>query len=43
MTMLTGIVYEGDFEDGRFDGKGKMTNANGIILHEGDWVNGEPA
>ncbi len=36
----TGDIYEGDFENGHFHGKGKYTWTDGNY-YDGDWANGE--
>jgi hypothetical protein len=35
-------VYEGEYLDDKRHGKGKQTNANGTIYHDGEWENGTP-
>ena len=39
---VNGSVYEGKFIDGKRWGKGKLTNANGTISHDGKWINNKP-
>ena len=34
------ILYEGEWKNGKYHGKGTMYNNNGSILYEGEWENG---
>ena len=36
MTSADGDIYDGEWKDGNFNGKGKYTYADGII-YEGEW------
>ena len=33
-------LYEGDFDDDRWHGEGKLYDDNGVIVYEGNFVNG---
>jgi hypothetical protein len=35
-------VYEGMFHDGQPNGQGKLTDENGKVLYEGEFLNGKP-
>ena len=39
MTWPNKYIYEGDWKDDKYNGRGKMTWPNGKI-YEGDWCNG---
>ena len=34
--------YIGQFKDGLYHGKGKLYNEKGILVYEGDFINGKP-
>jgi hypothetical protein len=38
-----GSVYEGEWKHGKAHGQGRLTNAQGIVVHDGKWVNDGPA
>jgi len=40
MTLPDGAVYEGDFKEGKANGKGKMTPPDGTV-YEGDFKEGK--
>jgi hypothetical protein len=40
IVFRSGAVYEGGFSDGHFNGQGRYTSADGLVL-EGEFVNGE--
>ena len=42
MKYTDGSVYEGKISCGTRHGKGKLTNADGTICHDGKWFNGKP-
>ena len=42
MKYADGSVYEGDIEDFKKQGNGKLTNADGTILHDGKWDEDKP-
>lgn len=37
MTYANGIVYEGEWKDGKRQGKGKLMDKNGNVLYDGNW------
>ena len=39
--LVSGDVYEGDFQNGDFHGWGKFTSPDGTTIREGIWVDGE--
>jgi hypothetical protein len=38
--LTNGDVYEGDFVDNKYKGKGKYTSREGCFVYEGDFVEG---
>ncbi len=38
-----GMIHVGAYESGQPNGYGKMTNSDGSIFFEGEWLNGQPA
>lgn len=40
-TFPNGNFYEGDFKDGEMTGKGKIVDADGNVIQEGSFFNGE--
>ena len=41
-TYADGAKYVGQYKDDEQHGLGKFTLANGKVLHDGEWENGEP-
>ena len=42
MKYSNGNTYVGDWKDDKRHGRGKQTNANGTVFHDGVWVNDKP-
>ena len=41
-TWADGDKYVGQYKDGKEHGLGRFTFASGKVMHDGEWVNGEP-
>ena len=37
-----GSIYKGEYKSGRKDGMGKLTNTDGTISYESEWILGRP-